>query len=123
MEVTIRMSLHVFNGLITRCDKDSREFAILENGLLIRISKEDHFERLVEIRCDIDDADRLGFLATTIYPCAVEDISPLQQVGATAPARSPMPRSQSALHFNAAGNRASVDKLDDQLSTDKAANG
>ena len=58
-----------------RCDKDSREFAILKNGVIIRISKEDHFERLVEIRCDIVDADRLLYLATTAYPEAVDDVA------------------------------------------------
>jgi len=69
------MSLPVFDGFMDRCDKDSREFAILKNGVIIRISKEDHFERLVEIRCDIVDADRLLYLATTAYPEAVDDVA------------------------------------------------
>ena len=69
------MSLPVFDGFMDRCDKDSREIAILKNGVIIRISKEDHFERLVEIRCDIVDADRLLYLATTAYPEAVDDVA------------------------------------------------
>ena len=75
MEVTILMSLPVFNAFVDKCDKDSREFAVLKNGVIIQISKEDHFERLLEIRCDIVDADRLLFLASTVYPEAVNDIS------------------------------------------------
>ena len=75
MEVTILMSLPIFDGFVDKCDKDSREFAILENGVIIRISKVDHFEHLVEIRCDLVDADRLLFLATTVYPEAVDDIA------------------------------------------------
>ena len=55
--------------------RDSREIAVLKNGVIIPISKEDHFERLVEIRCDIVDAEKLGLWATTVYPEAVDDIS------------------------------------------------
>jgi hypothetical protein len=75
VEVIILMSLLIFDGFVERCDKDSREFAILKNGVIIRISKEDHFERLLEIHCDIVDADRLLFLATTVYPEAAEEIA------------------------------------------------
>ena len=75
MEVIILMPLPIFDGFFDKCDKDSREFTILENGVIIRISEADHFERLVEIRCDIVDADRLLFLATTVYPEAVDDIA------------------------------------------------
>ena len=69
------MSLPIFDGFVDKYDKDSREFAILKNGVIIRIAKEDYFERLVEIRCDIVDADRLLFLATTVYPEAAEEIA------------------------------------------------
>jgi len=75
VEVAILMPLPIFDGFVDKCDKDSREFAILETGVVIRISKEDHFERIVEIRCDIVDANRLLFLATTVYPEAVDDIA------------------------------------------------
>ena len=75
MEVTILMPLPIFGGFFDKCDKDSREFTILENGVVIRISEADPFERLVEIPCDIVDADRLLFLATTVYPEAVDSIS------------------------------------------------
>jgi hypothetical protein len=69
------LSLPIYDGFIDRCDEASREFAILKNGVIVRRPKEDHFERLLAIRCDIVDADRLLFLATTIYPDAVQEIS------------------------------------------------
>jgi hypothetical protein len=75
VEVTILMPLPIFDGFVDKCDKDSREFAIFESGVVIRISKVNHFEHLVEIPCDIVDADRLLFLATTVYPEAVDDIA------------------------------------------------
>ena len=68
------MSLPVFDAFIDRCDQASREFAILKNGVIVRRPKGDHFERLVEIRCDIVDAHKLGFLATTVDREAVHDI-------------------------------------------------
>ena len=75
MKVTILMSLLVYEGFVDKCDATSREFAILNNGIIVRRYKEDHFERLLEIRCDIEDADRLLFLAATVYPEAVEEIA------------------------------------------------
>ena len=69
------LSLPIYDGFIDRCDEASREFAILKNGVIVRRPKEDHFERLLAIRCDMVDADRLLFLATTIYPDAVQEIS------------------------------------------------
>ena len=69
------MSWLVYDGFVDKCDKASREYAILKNGLIIRRPKEDHFERIVEIRCDTEDADKLLYLATTVYPEAVEDIA------------------------------------------------
>lgn len=69
------MTLLVYEGFVDKCDPASREFAILNNGVIVRRYKEDHFERLLEIRCDISDADRLLYLATTAYPEAVEEIA------------------------------------------------
>ena len=75
MQATILMSLLVYDGFIDKCDRASREFAILNNGVIVRRHKEDHFERLLEIRCDIEDADRLLCLASTAYPEAVDYIA------------------------------------------------
>jgi hypothetical protein len=69
------MSLLVYDGFVDKCDTASREFAILNNGVIVRRYKEDHFERLLEIRCDMKDADRLLFLATNVYPEAVADLA------------------------------------------------
>ena len=69
------MSLLVYDGFVDTCDTASREFAILNNGVIVRRNKEDHFERPLEIRCDMADADRLLYLATTTYPEAVADIA------------------------------------------------
>jgi hypothetical protein len=75
VEVTIMMSLPVFDAFVDRCDQASREFAILKNGVIVRRPKDDHFERLLAIRCDIVDADRLLYLGTTVYPEAAEEIA------------------------------------------------
>ena len=75
MQVTILMSLLVYEGFVDKCDPASREFAILNNGVIVRKYKEDHFERLLEIRCDMEDADRLLFLAATVYPEALVEIA------------------------------------------------
>jgi hypothetical protein len=69
------MSLLVYDGFVDKCDTASREFAILKNGVIVRRYQQDHFERLLEIRCDMEDADRLLFRATTVYPEAVADIA------------------------------------------------
>ena len=69
------ISLPVYRGFVDKCDTASREFAILNNGVIVRRYKEDHFERLLEIRCGMEDADRLLFLATTVHPEAVADIA------------------------------------------------
>jgi hypothetical protein len=75
VQATILMSLLVYDGFVDKCDTASREFAILNNGVIVRRCKEDYFERILEIRCDISDADRLLYLATTVYPDAVDDIA------------------------------------------------
>ena len=75
VQVTILMSLLDYEGFVDKCDTASREFATLDNGVIVRRPKDDHFERLLAIRCDIVDADRLLYLATAVYPEAVDDIA------------------------------------------------
>jgi len=75
VQVTILMSLLVYDGFVDKCDPDSLEFAILNKGVIVRRFKKDHFERILEIRCHISDADRLLYLALTAYPEAVADIA------------------------------------------------
>ncbi|HEU0048696.1 MAG TPA: hypothetical protein VFQ43_13960 [Nitrososphaera sp.] len=75
MQVTILMSLVVYDGFVDKCDQSSREYAILKNGLIIRRPKENHFERLMEIHCDMEEANKLLLLASKVYPEAIEDIA------------------------------------------------
>ena len=73
--VIIEMSLPTYDGLMNKCDQSSREYAVLKNGLIVRRPRGDHFERIIKISCDLDDANRLLASATKIYPDAVADIS------------------------------------------------
>jgi hypothetical protein len=73
--VNIVMPLPTYDGFVDRCGQASREYALLKNGLIQRRKKGDHYERVIEIRCDPVDADNLLSLAIKIYPSAVADIS------------------------------------------------
>jgi hypothetical protein len=75
VQAIILMSLLAYDSLIDRCNEASREFAILNNGVIVRRYKKDHFERILKIFCDISDAERLLYLAITAYPEAVADIA------------------------------------------------
>ncbi|HEV8723463.1 MAG TPA: hypothetical protein VGW77_22820 [Candidatus Binatia bacterium] len=72
LHVIIEMPLPVYDGFIDKCDQSSREYAILKNGLIVRRPKADHFERIVEIKCDKNDADKLLLLASKVYPEAFQ---------------------------------------------------
>ena len=74
VQITILMPLRTYDGLVDNCDQSSREYAILKNGLIIRRPKGDHFERIMEIRCEMEEADKLLALASKVYPEAVEYI-------------------------------------------------
>ena len=74
LHVIIEILLPVYDGFVDKCDQSSREYAVLKNGIIIRRPKGDHFERIVEIKCDMDDADKLFLLASKVYPEALEDI-------------------------------------------------
>jgi hypothetical protein len=74
LHVIIEMLLPVYDGFVDKCDQSSREYAILKNGLIIRRPKGDHFERILEINCDKDDADKLFLLASRVYPEALEEL-------------------------------------------------
>ena len=76
LHVIIEMLLPVYDGFVDKCDQSSREYAVLKNGIIIRRPKGDHFERIVEIKCDMDDADKLFLLASKVYP---EDIIKLSR--------------------------------------------
>jgi hypothetical protein len=70
--VNIEMPLSIYDGLLSKCDKSSREYATLANGIIVH---KDNPGDITEILCDLVDADRLLILATEFYPDAVEYIT------------------------------------------------
>lgn len=74
VKVLIEMSLPRYDRFVDRCDPASREYALLKNGVIVRRPKQDHFERIVEIQCTLDEAQTVLDVAKQIYPDAVPDI-------------------------------------------------
>jgi hypothetical protein len=74
VRVLIEMSLPQYDHFFALCDPVSREYAILKNGVIVRRPKEDHFERIMEIDCTVEDAKALLDLARQCYPAVVPDI-------------------------------------------------
>jgi hypothetical protein len=73
VNIVIEMALPIFDGFLDRCDPASKEYAILKNGIIVRRPKADHFERIAEIHCDVEQAKGLLDLARRVYPDAVPD--------------------------------------------------
>ena len=74
MEVLIEMPLERYDTFVNKCHPLFREYHLLTNASFIRRRKDDHFERAMQIFCDLDQARRLRDLAIQIYPAAVPDI-------------------------------------------------
>jgi hypothetical protein len=74
VKVVIELSLGLYDGFVDKCDPTSREYVLLKNGIVIRRPKADHFERIMEVHCDFQEAKELLDLARRIYPDAVPDI-------------------------------------------------
>jgi hypothetical protein len=74
VEIIIEISLDRYDGFIDKCDQSSRDYETLKNGVIVRRPKEDHFERIVEIKCSVQEAKGLLDLAKQIYPDAAADI-------------------------------------------------
>jgi hypothetical protein len=72
--VVIEMSLPHYDRFLFRCDPGSREYALLKNGVIVRRPKEDHFERIVEIGCTLEEARALLDVAKQLYPPVIPDI-------------------------------------------------
>jgi hypothetical protein len=72
LHVIIEMPLPVYDGFIDHCDQSSREYAILKNGVIVQ---EDRSERILEIRCDAAEANKLLLFASKVYPEAVQYIA------------------------------------------------
>ena len=71
----IEIPLDPYDRLLAQCDPASREYEILKNGLIVRHSKDGHYERVVEILSEMQDAKLLLALAQKICPDAVPAIA------------------------------------------------
>jgi hypothetical protein len=74
MTVLIEITLDHYDRLLEKADISSREYEILKNGLIVHRPKGDHFERVVEISCGMEDTKKLLEVANRIYPDAVAAI-------------------------------------------------
>jgi hypothetical protein len=73
-EASVELSIDHYDHLLEKADRSSREYEILANGLIVRRRRGDHFERVVEISCGMEEAKRLLALARRIYPDAITAI-------------------------------------------------
>lgn len=71
MEMTIELSPTSYATLLENCHSSSAEFAILTAGVLISHS---NGERIMEISCETDDAEKLLALANRCCPEAAQEI-------------------------------------------------
>jgi hypothetical protein len=74
MMVVIEMSLPLYDGFLEKCPPECPEYETLKNGAIVRRPKEEHFERIIQIRCDLERAKSLRDLAAEVYPDAVPAI-------------------------------------------------
>jgi hypothetical protein len=74
VDVVIEMSLPIHDGFLEKCGPECPEYETLKNGMVFRIQKEGKFERIFQIRCDMERSKSLLDLAAQIYPAAVPDI-------------------------------------------------
>ena len=52
----IEMSLNHYDRFLEKCDASSREYEILKNGLIVSHRKDGHYERIIEIACEVPEA-------------------------------------------------------------------
>jgi hypothetical protein len=74
VKVVIEMSLPLYDRFVDRFNSTSKEYAVLKNGIIIRREREDHYERILEIYCDVEEAKGLLNLARNVFPDAVPEI-------------------------------------------------
>ena len=68
------MSLDHYDRFLEKCDASSREYEILKNGLIVRRPNDGHYERIMEIACEVREAQMLLAIARRLYPDAVSAI-------------------------------------------------
>ena len=71
----IEISVDHYDRFLALCDPASREYEILENGLIVRRPKEGRYERMLEIFAEMREAHLLLSLADKICPAAMPDIA------------------------------------------------
>jgi len=64
----IEMSLNHYDRFLEKCDASSREYEILKNGPLVSHRKDGHYERIIEIACEVPKAQILVASARRLYP-------------------------------------------------------
>ena len=64
------MPVEVYDGLLQKCSKLSREYLILKNGVVRRDREESSAAPTVEILCEAQRAKFLLDFATLVYPRA-----------------------------------------------------
>jgi hypothetical protein len=69
MPVSIQMPLHVYDGLVDKCDQSSREYTVLKKGFIVR---QENPENTVVVLCEMIEAQKLLILAAKTYPDAKE---------------------------------------------------
>ena len=74
MKTLIAMPIATYQGLLGRCLLASREYAILKNAIISHVPTNAREGNMVEIFCDIEDAQLLLDLAKRAFPVAVADI-------------------------------------------------
>jgi hypothetical protein len=77
VKVVIEMSLGLYDSFLGKCNQSSQGYALLKNGVIVRRSKDDHYERIIEIHCGMEQSKSLLDLAKQIYSDAVPAIEKL----------------------------------------------
>jgi hypothetical protein len=74
VKVVIEMSLLLYDRFVDQCNPASKEYALVKNGIIVQRGKDNHYERILEIYCDVEEAKGLLNLARNMFPDAVPEI-------------------------------------------------
>jgi hypothetical protein len=74
MKMVIELPLDHHDRFLEKCDPSRREYEILRNGRIVRRPKDGDYERIVEIPCEVSEAQMLLAIARRLYPDAVSAI-------------------------------------------------
>ena len=74
MKTLIEISLDHHDRFLERCDPACREYEILKKRPIVRCPKDGHYERIVEIHCEMPEAHILLDAARRLYPGLVSAI-------------------------------------------------